>query len=345
MERTESDLLLFQQCFNANGSPRTIDLLRWQYFEPPAGGPYAGFAVVASDSPYLAAIHAVYPVAMSVEGKRVLGAQCLNILTDAGFRGKGLFLKMAAAMYERCTREGFTLVYGFPNGNSAHGFFQRLEWQNLDPMPMMVKPLRLGYIANRALKGKLRLPRWLDMPLMRTRATPFPVGLELRSVTDFDAATDDIWLRFARSIPFTVVRDAAYLRWRLRRPNESYQTIGLFEQGALIGFVITGTDPKGRRIGKIMDLIYDPERPDAAAILLGAGLRRLRDWGAEAVWCWNFENSPNHKAFRDFGFFRVPKFLASEELHAGARWLGSSPLGEIGDREKWYVSLLDCDTA
>lgn len=345
MGRTEADLLLFQECFIANESPRTIELLRWQYFEPPVGRLYVDFAVASGNRPYLAAIYAVFPVAMRAEGKRVLGTQSLDTLTHKAFRGKGLFQKMASAMYERCARDGVALVYGFPNGNSAHGFFKRLEWQSLDPMPMMVKPLRLGYIVNRAMKGKLRLPRWLDLPLIRSGVRRLCAGLELRPVTDFDSATDEVWNRFSRSIPFAVDRDAAYMRWRLRRPHESYETIGLFEHGVLVGYVVTGTNSDPRPIGKIMDLVYDPGKPDARQILLREALRRLSSWGAEAVWCWNLEKSPNHGVFRRSGFFRVPTLIASDELHAGARSFGVPPLAGISDRDNWYVSLLDNDTA
>src|SRR4051794_31026198 len=95
MEESEADLLLFQRAFETNEGPHPLDLLRWQYFEPPAGRLYVDFAVAETDRPFLAAIYAVFPIFMKVEGRRALGVQSLNTLTDVAFRGKGLFTRMA----------------------------------------------------------------------------------------------------------------------------------------------------------------------------------------------------------------------------------------------------------
>lgn len=121
-------------------------MLRWQYFEPTAGPLLVDFALTRGTSPRLAAIYAVCPMRMQFGGRRVLGLQSLNTLTDEAFRGRGLFVSMATALYKRGMTFEAEAVYGFPNGNSAHGIFKRLQWHTLDPMPILFRPMRTGYL-------------------------------------------------------------------------------------------------------------------------------------------------------------------------------------------------------
>ena len=346
MQTTETDLRLFQEAFVANEQPRSLDLLRWQYFEPPAGKLFVDFAVVEGPAPSLAAIYAVFPVTMRVGGQRALGVQSLDTLTAVAFRGKGLFTRMARAVYERCAKEGVDIVYGFPNGNSAHGFFTKLDWKSHDPMPMMLKPLRAGYAISRATRGRLRLPKWLDMPLGAGKPRPRS-GWELRPVTEVGPEFDNLWNTFAAAIPFAVERDSEYLRWRLKRPDARYQVAGLFAGNRMIGYVVTAMTDKASgstRAGKIMELISDPAQPGADAFLLRHAVHEMRKEGCSVVWAWNFDHSPNHAAFRRAGFFTLPPRLVPAELHAGARSLTTPPSLAAGERRNWYVSMFDSDT-
>src|SRR2546423_3932544 len=276
MARTESDLQLFRECFAINDSPRSIELFRWQYFETPVKRLYVDFAI-SSDAPQqLAAIYGVFPVMMRIDGDRRLGVQSLDTLTAAAFRGKGLFTRMAAAVYERCASDGASLVYGFPNANSAHGIFKRLNWNALDPMPVMLKPMRIGYVLSRLVKSARKLPAWMNIKLHWKSA---PRNRDFQAVDELGPEFTEVWKSFSRDIPFGVERDAEYLNWRLRRPGEQYELVALRDQSKLVGYVITGiqraTTPGAARTGKIMDLICDPGYSDAAEVLLREGLHRL----------------------------------------------------------------------
>lgn len=336
------DLRLFQEAFDT----RSLDLLRWQYLEPPTGKLFVDFAMVEGPNPSLAAIYAVFPVMMRVDGKRALGVQSLDTLTAVAFRGKGLFIRMAKAAYERCAKDGVAIVYGFPNGNSAHGFFTKLDWKSHDPMPMMVKPLRTGYAVSRLTRGKLRLPKWLDVPL--GTGVPRPrSGWELRPVTEFGREFDDVWNAFAAAIPFAVERDSEYLRWRLKRPDAAYRVAGLFDVNGMIGYVVTAvteTALGSTRAGKIMELVSDPAHPGADRFLLQHAVHQLRNEGCGVAWAWNFDHSPNHGAFRRSGFFTLPQRLVPSKLHAGARSLTTPPSPAAANRANWYVSMFDSDT-
>ena len=164
MQHSDSDLIAFRECFAHNGTDRRLDALRWQYAENPARKLLVDLAICEHR---IAAIYAVQPAEVRVDGIRRFAAQSVDTLVDADFRGRGLFTSMAESVYSRVRHEGGLFVYGFPNANSAPGFFNKLQWSSLDPVPFLVRPLRTAGIASRLPFGKLlgrlpdfRLPIW-----------------------------------------------------------------------------------------------------------------------------------------------------------------------------------------
>jgi hypothetical protein len=345
MEKVEHDLQLFKQAFDTDGSPRDLVHLRWQYELTPVGKLLVLFAMpLAGD--HVAAIYATVPLSMKARDRTVLGAQSLDTLTGHAYRGKGLFAQLASQMFEAVApAESVSCVFGFPNKNSAHGFFGRLGWTRLDPVPFMLRPLRTGYIARRILGSACS--RFVpDITLTRGQSPRLGAEQNWREIHEFDAEFDALWLLFSKGIGFSVVRDSKYLNWRLRRPGSRYQTRALYESGKLLGFVTTSLEVSREAggHGHVVELIYDPDRPVVGKLLLQAAVQQLYQAGADVALAWNLPGSPNRGAFVRAGFMPVPRRFQPIELHFGVRWLdGAAPEG-ISDRRRWYVSYLDCDT-
>jgi hypothetical protein len=346
MERTEADLALFKATFERNGSPRTIEHLRWQYLANPTGKIFVDLAIPDDDAARAAAIYSVMPVKLRLSGDVVLGVQSLDTLTDAEFRGKGLFVKMAQSVFARCEKDGVACVYGFPNGNSAHGFFRRLGWARLDPVPFLVRPLRANFFLRRlGPLGPLaaKLPA---LPLMPVRRPALPRSQEIRPVTQFDAAFDELWNRFAQGIGAAVHRDSKYLDWRLKKkPGQHYRVLGLYENQRLLAFCAFDVEDKhGGRVGYILEAIHEPGRNTEATRLIGEAIAEMDEDGAEVVLAWCLPHSPNYSAIRKAGFISLPERLRPIELHVGVRPLAAPPTANLGNRTNWYLSYLDSDT-
>lgn len=345
MNRTERDLVLFKDAFARNGYPRTLEHLRWQYFANPTRHINVEFAL-ADDESRVAAIYSVMPVAVKIGHRVGLGCQSLDTLTDADFRGKGLFVKMAQTMYSRLESEGYAFVYGFPNGSSAHGFFNRLAWKQFDPVPFLFKPLRLNY----ALRKTPLLGRFAEkMPALAVTlpsAARFEPQQELREVSAFDEAFDNLWEQFSAGIVIAVHRNAAYLNWRLAaKPDERYRRVALYENGKLCGFVAwTVKEKHGGNVGYLMELIFGPDVPAVGTALLEHANHQMFIAGAEVILAWNFAHSPNHSAFRKNGYWPLPERLRPIELHAGTRALADASDAPVENRDGWYLSYLDSDT-
>jgi GNAT superfamily N-acetyltransferase len=341
MEHAEGDLTAFRECFERNGTPRRLDALRWQYFENPAEELFVDLAVFDER---IGAIYAVQPAVVRVRGARMLGAQSVDTLVDADFRGRGLFTKMAEALYQRVRERGGAFVYGFPNANSAPGFFNKLGWSSLDPVPFLVRPLRTAFVAS-----KLPLARWLRrlpdlrLPIVGPRLQV--AAQELRPLTEFGPELGALWERFASDVMVAVDRSPQYLRWRLGKPGERYECFGVFEGAQLVAFcAYTTVDKHGGRIGYVIELLHDRGRHETGAALLTECLRRMAGDGADAVLAWAFGHSPNASAYSKVGFLPFPERFRPIELHIGVRPLDESLTETLSDRRNWYISYCDSDT-
>lgn len=340
MKSEEAELAAFAACFERNGTVRRIDALRWQYADNPTNEILVDLAV--SDE-RIGAIYAVQPARVRVDGRQRLAAQSVDTLVDADFRGRGLFTKMADAVYGRVRAQGGAFVYGFPNANSAPGFFKKLGWVSLDPVPFLVRPLRTAFLASKLPVGawSRRLPD-LRLPILGPKPA---ASQEIRPVTRFGPAIDALWERFSADVNVAVERSAEYLRWRLSKPGERYECLGVFEGAELIAFcAYTTVDKHGGRIGYVIELLYDPGCHQVGAALLATCLSRMASDGADAVLAWSFGHSPNAKAYSKVGFVPLPEKLRPIELHLGVRPLDESLADVLRDRRSWYISYCDSDT-
>ncbi len=346
MEPTERDLGLFKATFERNGSPRTLKHLKWQYLDNPTGKLFVDFAVPVGEEGRAAAIYSVMPVYVRLNGAVVLGTQSLDTLTDVDFRGRGLFVKMAQNVFGRCERDGVAWVYGFPNGSSAPGFFRKLGWSRLDPVPFLVRPLRANYFLRRVKPLAALAAKAPPIPLGDLRRVRLPRAQEVRPLTKFDANSDALWERFAQGIGAAVQRDARYLTWRLlAKPDQKYRVLGLYENSQLVAFCAFDVQDKhGGRIGYVLELLHEPGRVEVGERLLQEAVAEMAGEGAEAVLAWCLDHSPNRRAYAKNGFWTLPERVRPIELHCGVRPLAAPLEANLGNRRNWYLSYLDSDT-
>lgn len=342
MSGDEMDLRRFAGCFEANGDPKDLRVLRWQYLANPVKDVFVDFAATPDA---IGGVYATFPVEMQIGEHRVVGVQSLDTLTDANFRGKGLFTKLAAGVYDRCQRKGVALVYGFPNDSSAPGFFGKLGWTRLDTVPFLFLPLRARFfLRHLGLPRHIadRLPDWLP----RRAAGPALAADEEVAVMDgLDPAVDALWETFSQHVRVAVVRDRRYLAWRLNRPGGGYKVHAFRRAGELRGIAITSLKPKhGGQVGYVMDVIHVPDDRRAGEILLRAAVNDLAASGADVVLAWCLEHSPNRTTYRRAGFRSIPESVRPIQLHFGAKALDAPLDAALGNRRNWYLSYLDSDT-
>lgn len=339
MRNAPDDLERFRRCFDANGSPKRPEVVRWQYAENPTGELFVDLAVAPSGE--LAAIYATLPVRVRIAGEVRLAVQSVDTITDQAYRGKGLFLTLAKRTYERAAEAGAALVYGFPNGSSAHGFFERLAWRPLDPVPFLVRPLRTRYLAERfKLSGVPDLPLFARVDLLG-RLGRYPV----EPVTSFDDRFTELWHAAAGARWHGVERDARYLQWRLAKPGEAYTTNAVVTRSGLAAYASHCVKAKhGGQIGYLMEHLARPSQTRALASLLSRALADMTARGADVALAWCLPHAPAYRALLACGFVPFPTRYRPIELHAGVRAFAPELAATLSDRARWYLSYLDSDT-
>ena len=347
MLKNPRDYQRFKECFDRNDSPRALDKVEWQYDTGFADELLVNLAVepTATDEE-IAAIYAVFPVPFTLQGQAVKAAQSLDTMTDTKHQGKGLFKKLAKQVYDRCQEGSYRLVYGFPNGNSAYAFFNRLGWQEISDVPFMIAPLRTKYFLQRlpVLKHVAGILPDIKWRAKKGVAAAYQAGI--RSIERFDEQAEVLWNKFAVDISVAVTRNARYLNWRfLQKPAEKYEIRGYWEQGVLKGYIVYVVKEKhGGRIGYVMELIYDPTQPACGDALLRTALNDMVAQKADACLAWNFTHSPNSALHKQNGFYSMPPKLRPIELHFGVLAMREQDKSLLADAKNWYLSYCDSDT-
>lgn len=342
----ESELSRFKSCFDENNSPKTLEHLRWQYKNTFHKVP-ALVALGLSDSldiqSKLSGIYATFPVEFYLNGDLVSGIQSLDTLTSSEFRGRGLFNDLANAVYEKSISKGVELIYGFPNGNSAHGFFKKLNWVSLDPVPFLVKPISINYVFSKipGLKIISKLFSGMKIPCKKANFSL------LKENVIIDAAYDNLWIEFRKKITIGVNRSASFMKWRLEdKPGYLYDNIAAYDgSGNMIAIGFYSLQRKhGGNIGYIMDLIFLPNNESTAINILMAINNKLAERGCDAVLAWCFEHSIGYRIFKKCGYLNFPEKFRPIELHFGARSFSEKNKEIINKRKSWYLSYIDSDT-
>ncbi|MGZ2371891.1 GNAT family N-acetyltransferase [Ancylomarina sp. YFZ004] len=332
---------LFKGCFDINGSPKEKQNIQWQFFENTESNCFVeiAFDVVKNKT---AGIYATSCVKFKINNITQTGTQSLDTITDSDYRGKGLFTMLAKSVFEKEEQAGVALVYGFPNGNSIHGFEKKLKWQVLDPLPFLIKPLKSKYFTD-----KIKFLQFL--PNLNLSYSKFSKNKNyyIKEVNSFPLQVNEIWENFSSHFKVAVIRDHEYLNWRyLKKPNEDYKIAHCYStENEYIGFVVFVVKEKHKgKIGYIMELIYDVAKPEAATYLLNFAIAAIKKEKADCILSWCLPHSPNYNIFKNKNFFTMPEKIRPIELHFGARAFKEELKPIINKRENWYLSYSDSDT-
>jgi|SRR5690554_5255358 len=338
----DSDLELFKELFNKNGSSRTIEHLKWQYVESCSEKGRLILSGFDDSSNSLTGVYALFQSRFICDSKELIGSQSLDTLVAPESRGKGLFNKFACEVYGEAADRDVAFVYGFPNGSSAHGFFNKLSWKKLDPVPFIILPINSNYILSR-------------LPLIKKISRFIPNFSYLKNIKNInnlifsknvkiDSKYDALWSEFSKKIKFGINRDSQYVNWRLARPDEEYKNLVVFDSNnkmiAICFYILK--NKHGGSIGYILDLLYLDD--GVGAVLLNQVLKEFKEKNCDAVLAWNFEHSPNHTAYKKNGFFSLPEKLRPIELHFGVRVFNENIEATLTDRSAWYLSYFDSDS-
>jgi hypothetical protein len=313
---------------------KSPDPLNWRFQSNPHGR--ARFAVAGCGDRIVGMI-ALVPTQLTEIGG--IGYQAIDTAVHPSVRGQGLFVKLGK-MAQDPAALGATVLWGFPNENAAPGWFGRLGWTNFGAVPLLIRPLRSGFLFGR-VHSRLR---HIDLPLVRNARPAANISTNaMQLIEDFGG----LWQSVVQDFGIAVDRNPAWMRWRLLdKPAADYRCAGLrSDSGDLEAFVATKVANKhGGRLCYVMEAISTPDRSLDLAKLLRGELALAAQDGAEAALAWCPRHAPNYSAYRKAGFLPFPSRLRPIEINFGARALRSEGSPAAAKDAPWYVSFLDSDT-
>lgn len=338
---SDSSLNMYKKCFDENGSAKKIENLKWQFLQNTEASSFVDIAFDEKKQK-TAAIYAISCVKFKFDEETSVGTQSLDTITDVDYRGQGLFINLAKGIYEKAKNDNVSLVYGFPNGSSIHGFKKKLEWQVLDPVPFLIKPLKSKYFTEK-IKYLKFFPN-IDLSFSNFKNNKKYIINENKN---FPEEVNSVWKQFSKEIKVAVERNKCYLDWRyVQKPNENYKIAHCYSSAnKYLGFVIyTVKEKHDGKIAYVMELLYDLNEPKAAKLLLEYAISQIKKENADCILSWCLKHSPNYSVYKKLLFINLPEKFRPIELHFGVKAFQEKIKALVSKRENWYLSYSDSDT-
>ena len=286
----------------------------WWFERNPAG---EGIVSLAVDDGEVVGVAAMSFFRTVLDGAETRLAIPVNVATDPGYRGRGVFSTLERANEEAAAASGSPLTVTFPNAASYPIFVTRLGWTSLPRLRLWARPLRAGALVRYALgrpgeRGGLRA----------TDVSPRTVhGLEVRRVEAFGPETGELGRRAAAGYGSHFVRDAGYLQWRYLDSPRDYRCFGAYRSGELVGVAVVGhTFKHGVSAGFLADLVAAPDDAQAVRALAARAVEEVRG-GADALVLLPPPSRAHRRALARAGFAPTNKQLRfiGKALREGAR--------------------------
>ncbi|MBM4345945.1 MAG: GNAT family N-acetyltransferase [Deltaproteobacteria bacterium] len=315
---------LWTQVFGAAKGGQTP---AWLFRDGPAGAPPR---MVARKDGRAVAHAGAMPLRLSVGGQVVHAGWSVGAMTDPAQRGKGLFVRVGQALYGRMAAEGFGLVGGFSNANSASLHTSTLGRTALRPFPWCVRPL---------------LPRRVGLA---SAAVGWPDAVHgdvrIAAIQPTDPRLDAVWARLDLSAGIGAVRDTAFAAWRYAdRPDADYR-LALATRGGQAAAWLAVRALRVARVPALFvaDLAVAPGEEQAGKQLLAAahawGARSGCAIGSALLPGWG----PARSVLRSAGYLQVPEPLHPQRIVLSVKALAPLPMA-VDSADRWWLAWSDTD--
>jgi GNAT superfamily N-acetyltransferase len=312
------------------GNPKTdARVMQWQYHDSPYGEAVRWVWDLAGR---IVGCYAALPVPMMIGGTRSKGVISADAATAPDFQGRGLFSRIIEESERYLVSEGIGVVaIFFPAALSMIPRRARgLGW----PFRTYILPLNAQWFAER-LPVPPGAGRALGSAMFRR-----PTGDANDVGSSLPDGIDDLWEEMRPSLPFGIVKDETWWRWRFAgHPLKPYRFVGVYDRGRLsAAAVVLDRDALGGRIVYVLELLART-RADARRAL--GAITTTAPEGTDALALLALPGTPQARAARAGGLRPVPHRLESNPV-----WLALfDPFGKHREEltGQWSVTWGDMD--
>ncbi len=339
---------LFERNFKKTMGPtESKNHFIWEYLNNPLN--IVAILIAKNDRDYMAQ-YALLPKKFSIFNKEYLCCLSLDTVTDVKYRGRGLFPLLANRLYALVKERGFYFTYGFPNKNSADGFFNKLKWIEIKGIGIMVKPV---YLKNadysRVPKvGSKYLVRLMYKSFARLNNLLFKRGMDpslsFIEYEKYDSIFDGIWSNFDNKEYVISVRDGEYIKWRyFDKPENNYRKFIVINGDNVAGYFVTSEIEKfGIKILFIIDFLLIEKK--YLYDILAYVEKIAKESGC--IMISSIVPISFRRIFLLSGFLPLPGVMFPQDLYFGLLPHNINDEGmvkKVTDFKNWYLSWSDID--
>ncbi len=270
------------------------------------------------------------PVRLMAGEQPLLAGWSVGAMTDPHFRGQGLFVRAGQALYQQMAEQGFDLVGGFSNAQSASLHTGPLQRTPVRPFPWCARPLWPRRVGLRPLAAT-----W-----------PRQGGVEIAAVEPGDPQLDVIWRNRPQGTGVATVRDAAWSSWRYRDRSDADYRLAVARIGGVPAAWIAVRALRVARVPAlfVLDLQCTAQGSDAAAKLLHSAEQLASSAGCLLSSALLPGWGPLRRVLRWRGYVPVPERLHPQQITLSVRPLSAKvPPMDLGNARSWWLAWSDTD--
>lgn len=122
----ENIIKLFKECYSDTGRVLHKSMYNWMYYTQPT------IVTLRYDGNKLVGHYALRILDKFLDSGFGKVAISFNTMVHPNYQHRGIFISLAKEAYEIARNMNISCIYGFPNKNSAPGFFKHLGWEKLE---------------------------------------------------------------------------------------------------------------------------------------------------------------------------------------------------------------------
>ncbi len=283
-----------------------LEVLEWQYFANPFG---PTLIWVWDDGGDIVGHYTSIPYPCRFDGQPGTVAVGIDAATAPSHQGRGLFLGIAKALYADGGEHGMPATICYPNANSTRGV-TKAGWRQISNLETLVI-----LTGDELAAGRTKLPRRVvalgRKAVFRERGAD-ATGEVVAALPD---GIDDLWRAHEDDVPYGVIRDDAWFRWRYEQhPDAGEYLFAIAHDGADLRGLAVGRvkEAFGGRFVYVLELLGDDDAARAAVNALRSTASGLDGLGIVCN-----PGSPTHARARAAGFRPIPRALAPKDLPFG----------------------------
>ena len=327
---------LYRRVFGIDAAESSRLRWEWQYRRNPNNPGQEPEIWIAREGTTLVGQYATMPVRLSLKGREVQGSWGMDVMVAPERQRQGL----GEVLFRTWDRNvGASLGLGL--SESSYRLFQKLNWPDVGPVPLLVKPLT---------RRALRIPHWpvainrlvsaLTLPFVLIISRARPMRAEVRLVQRFDDSFTALWEQVAPKLDLAVRRDAAYLNWKfVSAPHVRYSIAVVRREDRNVGYAVYRHlhEPRGR-VTLLVDFLTDPDDEATFRTLLNWVDREARQADSDKIRVFAMHEG-FRRVLRRSGYFQVKSTM---EFVVKINGIGvESAFYE--DTDRWHVTLGDSD--